>query len=430
MLSGVVQERQREHQKALARMRSTAQEADTLLSIGEFNARMHKGLLQPASAPAHEPPNQHDGILTAPTEEDNVMARYEPINAQLPIGQAWGLYSEQHLSRRNVCAASASSERELEERVRGHPTGGRYAMGQQHPMLRGYTLAQEASQLAHNKARSKPCTASQWPQVQEVRRCPSVSNDEGSSQNPIAVGALAEMDFSCPVPDIPACTGPWYLLSSMQSSSPLCSETELRERHGPSLLCTLHTDAACAQIAALSTVPAFAACLTTLRSRLAALEKQGVYDLALPHHSSVPVKFQSLLQGTAAKGYGAHPLEQQRQDSTGQPVAQAHKTGSTRAAADLDAGAYVPGKLATREEVEAVWAAVAPPDTEVAALESFGPRPQIPSAAMGGGPSWHGSRLLFLGTGSSEPSKYRAPTGILLQVRFRVLPQYLSVICV
>lgn len=55
-----------------------------------------------------------------------------------------------------------------------------------------------------------------------------------------------------------------------------------------------------------------------------------------------------------------------------------------------------------------VWERIAPPQAMHEAVMRFGPPP--PAA-------WHGPSLLFLGTGSSEPSKYRGPSAILLQVR-------------
>eukprot|EP00892_Ulva_mutabilis_P005073 jgi/Ulvmu1/2938/UM149_0017.1 len=55
-----------------------------------------------------------------------------------------------------------------------------------------------------------------------------------------------------------------------------------------------------------------------------------------------------------------------------------------------------------------VWERIAPPQTMHEAVMRYGPPPPA---------TWHGPTLLFLGTGSSEPSKYRGPSAILLQVR-------------
>lgn len=59
-----------------------------------------------------------------------------------------------------------------------------------------------------------------------------------------------------------------------------------------------------------------------------------------------------------------------------------------------------------------LWQAVAPPQTMHEAVGRFGPPPPQ---------TWHGPSLRFLGTGSSEPSKYRGPSAILLQVRMLLL---------
>jgi hypothetical protein len=62
-----------------------------------------------------------------------------------------------------------------------------------------------------------------------------------------------------------------------------------------------------------------------------------------------------------------------------------------------------------QREVAELWNAIAPPGCMRQALNALGPVPR--------GGDWSATRLLFLGTGSSEPSKYRGPSALWLQVR-------------
>lgn len=61
---------------------------------------------------------------------------------------------------------------------------------------------------------------------------------------------------------------------------------------------------------------------------------------------------------------------------------------------------------------ESVWRSIAPPSDVHAAAAALGPIPT--------GVDWSQTRLLFLGTGSSEPSKYRGPSAMWLQVSVAV----------
>jgi hypothetical protein len=365
MLSDAVQERKQRHQDALAWVRTTAQEADRLLSLGEARAATPHGLAQPRF-------------------EGGATARCSHQTLQGPV---------------ECCGKSDKS-----------------AARQQQAAEREATLAQAAFACAHAEARNIPSAALQGSHL-KVQGCADCNGNQSvvvqpEVWSPVAMGALAEMDLASTthgVHDMSSCKGPWYFLESVQSSIPLCSETALCERHSGSLLESLHTDADCAQIAALMEVPAFAVCLPRLREGLVRLQALAA---APPAHAG----FDSLSHGrpqTHSAGHRVQSLEQRPQGMLEQPVL---RTCNTAQDAAVGNGAAALGNIAEQEEVEAMWASVAPPDNEAAAFDCLGAGIQVPGAAAGDRSAWHSSRVVFLGTGSSEPSKYRAPSGILLQV--------------
>lgn len=178
-----------------------------------------------------------------------------------------------------------------------------------------------------------------------------------------------------------AVEGPWYRLASVTADarSALCSPAERRQRHSETAAASLHTDVHAAQVQMLLQHRALAACLPALCQRLDALVGAG-------------------LQSTS----GAHPRMPR-------PAAPPSSQGESATSLSRSGNASALGD-ALSQSCDVLWHTIAPPDGAEAALQRLG-EPRVAPAASG-------TSLRFLGTGSSEPSKFRGPTGILLQVRF------------
>lgn len=181
---------------------------------------------------------------------------------------------------------------------------------------------------------------------------------------------------------------------------------------------TLSVDVEYAQVACLLKHQALAACLPAFRDALAvtrrlALSAAGAPPGALPYAAPkgamhVPPGLSSPPRPPAA------PLPRRQPMSRGfsaPAAAGAGPPGTTpvSAAGCAHAGPTGPSTDAALpgDDGRELWQAVAPPQTMPEAVRRFGPPPP---------PAWHGPSLTFLGTGSSEPSKYRGPSAILLQV--------------
>ena len=158
--------------------------------------------------------------------------------------------------------------------------------------------------------------------------------------------------------------GAWYSMGDMAGAGPDAScAAQLPERHTAHQTASTHADVRHVQGLALAQHQAFAACLPALQQRLLDLQHMG---MSLTHPQS--------------NASIAPPALQQ---NAGMPT--------------------------QSPEVAAMW-------HKLGLAQSLQQQVQMLGAVPPQVSQWQHTSVRFLGTGSSEPSKYRGPTAILLQV--------------
>lgn len=205
--------------------------------------------------------------------------------------------------------------------------------------------------------------------------------------------------------------GPWYRLPAVTASASqvVCSERERLQRHSEGLAASVHVDVAAAQVFALSQHTAFAACLPALRQRLEPLLSQQATAQcgAVPISMSQPVAPQ---RAASSNGMSPHVAAQcaAPHATPAQPLQLLPGPPPRHANGAVSSEPGVNVAQAFQQRCETMWATVAPPDSTPQLARVLGPAPNVEA--------WGNTSVLFLGTGSAEPSKYRGSTGILLQV--------------
>jgi hypothetical protein len=296
----------------------------------------------------------------------------------------------------------------------------------------------------------------------------------------IAAGLMMALTLTMGTPLSHKIVGPWHRLASVSAdgSQTTCSPEQRWQRYPPEAVDGTHSDVEHAQCMALAQHRAFASCLPALRSVLAMrLSPATTQHATCPPtraraklHSPLAVLADPSVPATSALAHAQHgptlqggqarppavphvpaalPLHPRMQ----QAVQHAAHHQPPCAARPHLLGCQYPGQqwgtagnvhtptehgpptcpqrpqhalvshlqektcahpsqdAAFAAECRQMWHLVAPPATAMAVLQQLGPTPKQAG-------SWQHTSVRFLGTGSSEPSKYRGPTGIVLQARF------------